>query len=226
MEHVSHPAVVANQETPMDSGSHPAVVALAATITHVANLLRLPIEAITVEYLEAKEWPDSCLGLPDENEGCADVVTPGFLIVLADGFSYRTDMQGNVRREIDTVDRELDVHFRQSGGIGGWSSEFHGDDSSLAPADAATVRQFLEVTDFFHLPEEVGNGQPIADGYSYRITVAHGRQRHTVSTYDGTGPFEHPALADFLTWLKAQAPEPGPAAVVEQAASAATQEST
>ena len=199
----------------MERGSHPAVVALAATITHAANLLRLPIEAITVEYLEAKEWPDSCLGLPGENEGCADVVTPGFLIVLGEGFSYRTDMQGNVRRETDIVDRELDVHFRQSGGIGGWSSEFHGDDSSLSPADVARIRQFLEETDFFHLPEEVGNGQPIADGYSYRITVAHGRRRHTVSTYDGSGPLEHPALADFLTWLKAQAPEPGPAATVE-----------
>jgi hypothetical protein len=195
----------------MDSVSHPVVLALSATIQHAANLLRIPVEDIVVEYVEAKAWPDSCLGLPQGDDACADVVTPGFLIGLADGFTYRTDLQGNIRRETDVIDRELEVHFRQEGGIGGWSSEFHGDDASLSPADAREIRQFIEQTNFFELPDEVENGPVIADLYTYRITVAHGRRRHTVSTYDGGGPLEYPALSDFLAWLKARVPEPGPA---------------
>lgn len=194
----------------MNETSHPAVLALSAVIGDAANLLRIPIDEIAVEYIEAREWPDSCLGLPQDNEGCAEVVTPGYLVVLSDGFSYRTDMQGNVRRETDTLDRELEVHFRQVGGIGGWSSEYDADDSSLSPADAAEIRRFIDSTDFFRLPNEVGNGAPISDMYSYTVSVAHGRRNHKVHTYDGGGPHDSPALAEFIGWLRARTPEPGP----------------
>ena len=196
----------------MNETPHPIVLALSAVIADAASLLRVPVEEISVEYVEAKEWPDSCLGLPQGNEGCADVITPGYL-VLTDGFSYRTDMLGNVRRAIDNQDQELEVHFRQVGGIGGWSSEYHADDDSLSPDDAAQIRQFIDSTDFFRLPKEVGNGAPISDMYSYTVSVAHGRRNHKVHTYDGAGPHESPALAEFIGWLKARAPEPG--AVVE-----------
>lgn len=194
----------------MNTVSHPSVVALSAVVEDAANLLRVPVEEIAVEYLESKEWPDSCLGLPNQDDICADVATPGYLVVIGDGFSYRTDTQGAVRREVETIDQELEVHFRQVGGLGGWSSEYHADDSSLSPADAAQIRQFIDETDFFHLPEEVGNGQPIADLYNYTVSVMHGRRNHKVRTYDGGGPHENPALEDFVSWLKARAPEPGP----------------
>lgn len=194
----------------MDGASHSATVSLSAVITDAANFLRIPVEQIVVEYLEAREWSDSCLGLPQEDEACSDVVTPGYLVVLGDGFSYRTDTKGTVRRETAVIDTELRVHFRQVGGIGGFSSEYYADDSSLSPADAAHIRQFINDTDFFHLPEQVGNGNHISDGFSYTIFLAHGRRNRTVGTYDGTGPHESPALAEFISWLKAKAPEPGP----------------
>lgn len=146
----------------MNETPHPILLALSAVIADAASLLRVPAAEITVEYVEAKEWPDSCLGLPQGNEGCADVITPGYLVVLTDGFSYRADMLGNVRRETDNQDQELEVHFRQVGGIGGWSSEYHADDGSLSPDDAAQIRQFIDSTDFFRLPKEVGNGAPIS----------------------------------------------------------------
>jgi hypothetical protein len=47
------------------------------------------------------EWPDACLGAADEHEVCAEVVTPGFRIVLEARGSehvYHSDLQGNVRR--------------------------------------------------------------------------------------------------------------------------------
>ena len=201
----------------MDALSHPAVMALSAAIADAADLLRIPVDEITVEYIETKQWPDSCLGLAQPDEGCADVVTPGFLVVLGDGFSYRTDTQGQVRRETDTMERELEVHFRQVGGIGGWSSEYHADDSSLSPADAARIRQFIDETRFFDLPEQVGNGLPISDMYSYTVSVAHGRRRHKVHTYDGGGPHESPPLAEFIGWLRTRTPEPGPAIDAELA---------
>ena len=144
----------------MNETPHPIVLALSAVIADTASLLRVPVEEIAVEYVEAKEWPDSCLGLPQSNEGCADVISPRYLVVLRDGFSYRTDMLGNVRRATGNPDQELEVHFRQVGGIGGWSSEYHADDDSLSPDDAAQIRQFVDSTDFFRLPKEVGNGAP------------------------------------------------------------------
>lgn len=193
----------------MDGTSHPATVALAAAIADAAKLLRVPIDGITVESLEARDWPDSCLGLPQEDEGCTDAVTPGYLVILGDGFRYRTDTQGNVRRETNLVDHELVVRFIQSGGLGGWTSEYHVNDSSLTAEDAARIRQFIQESDFFHLPEQVGNGDPITDLYNYELFVAHGRRNHTVNTYDGTGPHENPGLAEFISWLTERAPQPG-----------------
>ncbi len=86
----------------MHQVSHPAILALSAAVANAADLLRVPIDQITVESLEAREWPDSCLGLAEDGEGCADVVTPGFLVVLGDGFTYRADSQGRTRRETGT----------------------------------------------------------------------------------------------------------------------------
>lgn len=130
---------------------------------------------------------------------------PAYVIELGDGLSCRTDTKGNVRREADSVDTELEVRFRQSGGIGGWTSEYHADDSTLSPEDAARVRQFIDDAGFFELAEQVGNGEPIADLYTYTLFLAHGRRNHTVHTYDGTGPHESPALAEFISWLKERA---------------------
>ncbi len=194
----------------MGGNIHPAPVALTAVIVDAANLLRVPFENITVEVLEARDWPDSCLGLAQDGEGCADVITPGFIVFLGDGFRYRTDLKGNVRREVDTVDTDLHVHFRQVGGIGGWTSEYYDDDASLSPSDAARLRRFIDSTEFFYLADVVGNGEPIPDLYRYSIFLAHGRRNRTVSTYDGSGPHESPPLAELIAWLKARTPEPGP----------------
>jgi hypothetical protein len=52
--------------------------------------------------MERVEWPDACLGAAGDDEVCAEVVTPGFRIVLlARGGEhvYRSDLKGNVRRE-------------------------------------------------------------------------------------------------------------------------------
>ena len=194
----------------METTSHAAVQALAAVVREAANLLRVPIEEIKVESLSAQDWPDSCLGLGKPDDGCADVVTPGFLIVLGDGFRYRTDMAGNIRTESANLDDELTIDFGQSGGIGGWTTEYRADDSTLTSEDVVTVRRFIDETVFFDLPREVANGQPITDMFDYTLTVRHGRRHHTVHTYDGSGPHQSPALVEFIAWLQERAPAPGP----------------
>lgn len=194
----------------MDAKSHPAVIAVAAAVADAANILRVPIAEILVEYVEAREWRDSCLELPDANEACADVVTPGYLIVLGDGFRYRADRDGHIRRERGAVDTEIRVYFKQSGGIAGWVSEYFADESTLPPADTQQLRQLMENADYFSLPKEVGNGDPVADGYRYTVFLAVGRRNHTVYTYDGSGPPDSLAMQELIDWLKQRAPEPHP----------------
>lgn len=193
----------------MENTTHPAAIAIAAAASDAANVLRVPIEQVSVESLEAMEWSDSCLGLPKGGEACLDVITPGYFVELGDGFSYRADRQGNVRRETDITDRELRVHFRQSGGLGGWTSDYRADDASLSASEAARIRRFIVESDFFSLPPDVANGDPIPDLFNYTVFLAHGRRNHTVSTYDGGGPAESPALMQFIEWLKERSPAPG-----------------
>ena len=57
---------------------------------------------LSVKELERVEWPDACLGAAGDDEVCAEVITPGFRIVLqARGgeYVYHSDLSGNVRRE-------------------------------------------------------------------------------------------------------------------------------
>jgi hypothetical protein len=59
------------------------------------------IEAdIEVRQVERVRWPDACLGAPQPNEVCAQVITDGFQVELAAGaktYSYHTDLGVAVR---------------------------------------------------------------------------------------------------------------------------------
>jgi len=73
--------------------------ALAAAITDLAQQTGLPEDQITPVSIEAAEWPDASLGCPEEGMMYAQVITPGFRIVLeAQGqqYEYHTDQNGNV----------------------------------------------------------------------------------------------------------------------------------
>lgn len=76
----------------------PAVV---EAIRVVAEKAGVPPQQIEVERFEEVDWPDSCLGLATADEMCAQVITPGYRVILnADGNRYEvhTDALGaNVR---------------------------------------------------------------------------------------------------------------------------------
>jgi len=72
--------------------------ALAAAIADLSKQSSVPPDEITLVSMEAMEWSDSSLGCPQEGFMYAQVITPGYLIVLeANGeqFTYHTDQEGN-----------------------------------------------------------------------------------------------------------------------------------
>jgi hypothetical protein len=67
----------------------------------LARQLGVSAEAMTVKEVSAQDWPDSCLGLAKAGEMCAQVITPGYRVVLTvDGREYelRTNLAGTVVR--------------------------------------------------------------------------------------------------------------------------------
>jgi hypothetical protein len=75
--------------------------AVLAAVNSLAQSLGVDVSQIQVVNFEQVEWPDACLGLPQTDETCAQVLTPGFRVVLdVAGVQYevRTDETGtNVR---------------------------------------------------------------------------------------------------------------------------------
>ena len=72
--------------------------ALAAAIADLSKQSSVPPDEITLVSMEAVEWSDSSLGCPQEGFMYAQVITPGYLIMLeANGeqFAYHTDQEGN-----------------------------------------------------------------------------------------------------------------------------------
>lgn len=66
-------------------------------IQDLADKLNIQPGQIAVLKTEAVEWPDACLGVSQPGTMCAQVITPGFLIVLeANGkqYEYHTNQDG------------------------------------------------------------------------------------------------------------------------------------
>ena len=71
--------------------------AVTAAIQYMAYSLNVEPARVEVLSIEAVDWPDSCLGLPEAMEGCVKVVTPGWLIIVrVEGQVYQisTDQLG------------------------------------------------------------------------------------------------------------------------------------
>lgn len=82
--------------TPTVAGGAPATV-----LDAIAAELGVAPEAIQVTRAEAVEWPDTSLGCPRPGEVYAQVITPGFLLVIdveGDAVEFHSDERGNVVR--------------------------------------------------------------------------------------------------------------------------------
>jgi hypothetical protein len=73
--------------------------AVAQAREDLADRLSIGVERITVAKVEAVEWPDASLGCPEPGKVYAQVVTPGYRIVLeAQGgsYEYHVDLEQRV----------------------------------------------------------------------------------------------------------------------------------
>ena len=64
---------------------------------------QLGMDPLAIQLIETTpvDWPDACLGLPAAGEGCAQVVTPGFRVVVEAGgtsYEFRTNHDGSLVR--------------------------------------------------------------------------------------------------------------------------------
>ena len=85
---------------------------------HLASMLGIDAGQITVVSDAEVEWPDSCLGVAQEGIACADIVTPGHLIILqakALDYEYHTNADGS---EIQPA--TLALTWKRDGGIAGF----------------------------------------------------------------------------------------------------------
>jgi hypothetical protein len=67
----------------------------------LAERLGIDIARVQLQSIRPVQWPDACLGLSVEGELCAQVITPGYQVILqVDDRQYevRTDRTGNVIR--------------------------------------------------------------------------------------------------------------------------------
>lgn len=68
-----------------------------SALERMAGEINQPITALKVELVEAVDWPDSCLGLPNPSEACAMMITPGYRVRVSVGsqlYDLHTDRSG------------------------------------------------------------------------------------------------------------------------------------
>ena len=99
-------ALATLQATPADSTPRPDVSfpAVAAARADLAERFERDPAEVQVISVTAQEWPDACLGLADEGEVCAQVITSGYLVTLGlsgNEYTFRTDVDGDVVRFAD-----------------------------------------------------------------------------------------------------------------------------
>jgi hypothetical protein len=68
----------------------------------VSELLNTSVEDLKLESIQQMEWPNGCLGLPEQAEVCTDAVTPGWLLVFnvnGQKYRFRIDQTGTIVRQ-------------------------------------------------------------------------------------------------------------------------------
>ena len=92
---------IATQVNPALKDALPPDVALNVQ-NKVSEALGVAAENVQITNVEKMDWPNSCLGLPQGNEVCSEVVTPGWLLTFKindQEYKYRVDSTGTVVRQ-------------------------------------------------------------------------------------------------------------------------------
>ena len=158
-----------------------------AAVSALAKNLGLDASEIQVISSETVEWPDACLGITQEGVACAQVVTPGYKIVLeANGkqVEYHTNQDGTV-----VVPATVALTWSRSGGIAGFcdtltiylSGEVQGSNckggqivqkslSELLPSEEiATMNEWI--SKYGEITIDASDPKGVADAMSVKLTM-------------------------------------------------------
>jgi len=94
-----------------------------AVISALAESLGIDPSEIKVVSTQVVEWPDACLGVYLPGKACAEVITPGFLIVVeADGkrYEYHTNLNASTVQPATQA-----VFWSREGGIAGFDDHLY-----------------------------------------------------------------------------------------------------
>ena len=83
----------------LDEPYPPAVLAAIGAASQATGTLPQDVQVINYE---SREWPDSCLGLPEPDEACAEAIVPGWIVRLNVGgeqIVFRVDEIGALLRQ-------------------------------------------------------------------------------------------------------------------------------
>ena len=113
-----------------------------AAIAVLSAKLGLSADEITVVSTEAVEWPDGCLGIEGLEQTCAQVITPGFRVILeANGkqVEYRTNEDGTKLSPATVA-----LSWKREGGIAGFCDSMTVYLSGEVQASSCKQRQYVE----------------------------------------------------------------------------------
>jgi hypothetical protein len=68
-----------------------------AVVSDATKRINKPVAALRITQTQKENWGDSCLGLAEAGTVCAQVIVPGWKVVVTDGqreLIYRTDEKG------------------------------------------------------------------------------------------------------------------------------------
>ncbi len=128
------PTPAVETEPPSATGQEAVVAAVRDT---AATALGVDPEAVEIVSIEAVQWPDSCLGVTLTDQACAEVITPGYRVVVeVDGARYavHTNEDGSTARFAEPVEPPAGA---LPGDLGmAWRSSSEPCDSAVITADS------------------------------------------------------------------------------------------
>jgi hypothetical protein len=168
-------------------GSGTTTVAEDAAVSALAKNLGLDLKQIKVISSEAVEWPDACLGITQAGIACAQVVSPGYKIILeANGkqVEYHTNQDGTV-----VVPATVALTWSRSGGIAGFcdtltiylSGEVQGSNCKggsmvqksatelLSPTEITTMNEWI--SKYGNVQVDASDPKGAADAMSVKLTM-------------------------------------------------------
>lgn len=195
------PPVIEEQATQISADLTPAQ---RAAVSALMQNLGLAADQIKLISTEAVEWPDSCLGVSMEGISCAQVVTPGFRVLLEVGgkqVEYRTNKDASI-----VVPATVALTWNRVGGIAGFcdnltiylSGEVRGTNCNtsqvvekrlselLTPSEIATMNEWISKYGVVNI--DVSDPAGAADAMNVKLQL--------LGT--GTGQINSPAIQQIL----------------------------